>query len=57
MPKEPLARPKDIYVATRAVPAPSMWQEPAGRVAAEAICLPENLAPRYVQYFRDLLCA
>jgi len=33
----PLAQPKDIYVATRGLLAPSLWQEPAGRVAAEAI--------------------
>ncbi len=32
-----LAQPKDIYTATRALLAPSLWQEPAGRVAAEAI--------------------
>lgn len=32
-----LAQPKEIYVATRALLAPSVWQEPAGRVAAEAI--------------------
>jgi glycosyltransferase involved in cell wall biosynthesis len=32
-----LAQPKEIYVATRALLAPSLWQEPAGRVAAEAI--------------------
>jgi glycosyltransferase involved in cell wall biosynthesis len=33
----PLAQPKEIYLATRALLAPSLWQEPAGRVAAEAI--------------------
>ena len=33
----PLGQPKEIYVATRALLAPSLWQEPAGRVAAEAI--------------------
>ncbi len=32
-----LAQPKEIYVATRALLAPSLWREPAGRVAAEAI--------------------
>lgn len=32
-----LGQPKEIYVATRAVLAPSLWQEPAGRVAAEAV--------------------
>lgn len=32
-----LAQPKEIYVATRALLAPSLWNEPAGRVAAEAI--------------------
>jgi len=32
-----LAQPKEIYVATRALLVPSLWQEPAGRVAAEAI--------------------
>ena len=32
-----LAQPKEIYLATRALLAPSLWQEPAGRVAAEAI--------------------
>ncbi len=33
----PLAQPKDIYGPCRALLAPSLWQEPAGRVAAEAI--------------------
>lgn len=33
----PLAQPKEIYLATRAILAPSLWQEPAGRVAAEAV--------------------
>jgi glycosyltransferase involved in cell wall biosynthesis len=33
----PMAQPKDIYVATRAMLVPSLWQEPAGRVAAEAL--------------------
>jgi glycosyltransferase involved in cell wall biosynthesis len=33
----PLGQPKEIYLATRAVLAPSLWQEPAGRVAAEAV--------------------
>jgi glycosyltransferase involved in cell wall biosynthesis len=32
-----LAQPKEIYLATRALLAPSLWLEPAGRVAAEAI--------------------
>ncbi|MBV8729481.1 MAG: hypothetical protein JO336_06705, partial [Acidobacteriia bacterium] len=32
-----MAQPKEIYVATRALLAPSLWQEPAGRVAAEAL--------------------
>jgi glycosyltransferase involved in cell wall biosynthesis len=32
-----MAQPKEIYLATRALLAPSLWQEPAGRVAAEAI--------------------
>jgi glycosyltransferase involved in cell wall biosynthesis len=32
-----LAQPKEIYVATRALLAPSLWREPAGRVAAEAL--------------------
>jgi glycosyltransferase involved in cell wall biosynthesis len=33
----PLGQPKEIYLATRALLAPSLWQEPAGRVAAEAV--------------------
>lgn len=33
----PLAQPKEIYLAARAILAPSLWQEPAGRVAAEAV--------------------
>ncbi len=33
----PLAQPKEIYAGTRALLAPSLWQEPAGRVAAEAL--------------------
>ena len=33
----PMGQPKEIYVATRAVLVPSLWQEPAGRVAAEAL--------------------
>ncbi len=33
----PMGQPKEIYVATRALLAPSLWQEPAGRVAAEAL--------------------
>jgi glycosyltransferase involved in cell wall biosynthesis len=32
-----LAQPKEIYAATRALLAPSLWNEPAGRVAAESI--------------------
>jgi glycosyltransferase involved in cell wall biosynthesis len=32
-----LAQPKEIYLATRVLLAPSLWQEPAGRVAAEAV--------------------
>jgi glycosyltransferase involved in cell wall biosynthesis len=33
----PLGQPKDIYLATRAVLAPSLGREAAGRVAAEAV--------------------
>jgi glycosyltransferase involved in cell wall biosynthesis len=33
----PLAQPREIYLATRALLVPSLWQEPAGRVAAEAL--------------------
>lgn len=33
----PLEQPKEIYTATRVLLAPSLWQEPAGRVAAEAL--------------------
>lgn len=33
----PMAQPKEIYAATRVLLAPSLWQEPAGRVAAEAL--------------------
>jgi glycosyltransferase involved in cell wall biosynthesis len=33
----PLEQPKEIYAATRALLVPSLWQEPAGRVAAEAL--------------------
>jgi glycosyltransferase involved in cell wall biosynthesis len=33
----PVAQPKEIYVPTRVLLAPSLWQEPAGRVAAEAL--------------------
>jgi glycosyltransferase involved in cell wall biosynthesis len=33
----PLAQPKDIYLPCRAILAPSLWQEPAGRVAVEAL--------------------
>lgn len=32
-----MGQPKDIYLATRALLVPSLWQEPAGRVAAEAL--------------------
>ena len=32
-----MAQPKEIYLATRALLAPSLLQEPAGRVAAEAL--------------------
>ena len=30
-------RPRDIFVATRALLVPSVWEEPSGRVAAEAL--------------------
>jgi glycosyltransferase involved in cell wall biosynthesis len=33
----PMGQPKEIYLATRAMLVPSLWQEPAGRVAAEAV--------------------
>jgi glycosyltransferase involved in cell wall biosynthesis len=33
----PLPQPKEIYAATRVLLAPSLWNEPAGRVAAEAL--------------------
>jgi glycosyltransferase involved in cell wall biosynthesis len=33
----PMAQPKEIYVPTRVLLAPSLWHEPAGRVAAEAL--------------------
>jgi glycosyltransferase involved in cell wall biosynthesis len=33
----PMSQPKEIYAATRVLLAPSLWQEPAGRVAAEAL--------------------
>jgi len=33
----PVAFPRDIYTHTRALLAPSLWNEPAGRVAVEAI--------------------
>jgi glycosyltransferase involved in cell wall biosynthesis len=33
----PVPFPRDIYVPTRALLAPSLWNEPAGRVAVEAI--------------------
>jgi glycosyltransferase involved in cell wall biosynthesis len=32
-----LAQPKEIYLATRALLVPSLWHEPAGRVAPEAL--------------------
>lgn len=32
-----LAHPREVYVPTRALLVPSLWQEPAGRVAAEAL--------------------
>ena len=37
------AQPLEIYLATRALPAPSLWREPAGRVAAEA--MPNGIPP------------
>jgi glycosyltransferase involved in cell wall biosynthesis len=33
----PVAQPKAFYARTRVLVAPSLWQEPAGRVAAEAL--------------------
>ncbi|MGD0299170.1 MAG: glycosyltransferase [Bryobacteraceae bacterium] len=33
----PLSQPKEIYAATRVLLAPSLWNEPAGRVVAEAL--------------------
>ncbi len=33
----PVAQPKEIYAATRVLLVPSLWNEPAGRVAAEAL--------------------
>jgi glycosyltransferase involved in cell wall biosynthesis len=33
----PVAQPKEIYAGTRVLLAPSLWNEPAGRVAAEAL--------------------
>jgi glycosyltransferase involved in cell wall biosynthesis len=33
----PFAQPKEIYAATRVLLAPSLWNEPAGRVVAEAL--------------------
>jgi glycosyltransferase involved in cell wall biosynthesis len=33
----PVARPAEIYALARVVIAPSVWEEPAGRVAAEAV--------------------
>jgi glycosyltransferase involved in cell wall biosynthesis len=32
-----VAQPRDIYAATRVLLVPSLWNEPAGRVAAEAL--------------------
>jgi glycosyltransferase involved in cell wall biosynthesis len=32
-----VARPREIYAATRTLLVPSLWNEPAGRVAAEAL--------------------
>ena len=31
----PLSQPKEIYAATRVLPAPSLWNEPSRRVVAE----------------------
>ena len=33
----PVAQPREIYAATRVLLVPSLWNEPAGRVAAEAL--------------------
>jgi glycosyltransferase involved in cell wall biosynthesis len=33
----PVPQPKEIYAATRVLIVPSLWNEPAGRVAAEAL--------------------
>ncbi len=33
----PVAHPRDIFAATRVLLAPSVWDEPAGRVAVEAL--------------------
>jgi glycosyltransferase involved in cell wall biosynthesis len=33
----PVAQPREIYAATRILLVPSLWNEPAGRVAAEAL--------------------
>jgi glycosyltransferase involved in cell wall biosynthesis len=33
----PLSQPKEIYAATRVLLVPSLWNEPAGRVVAEAL--------------------
>jgi glycosyltransferase involved in cell wall biosynthesis len=33
----PVVQPKEIYAATRTLLVPSLWNEPAGRVAAEAM--------------------
>jgi glycosyltransferase involved in cell wall biosynthesis len=37
MTSPPMAQPKEIFAATRALLVPSLWQEAAGRVAAEAL--------------------
>jgi glycosyltransferase involved in cell wall biosynthesis len=34
---EPAAKPREIYAVTRVLLAPSLWEEPAGRVVAEAL--------------------
>jgi glycosyltransferase involved in cell wall biosynthesis len=41
----PVAQPKEIYLPTRTLVVPSLWQEPAGRVVAEALL---NGIPRLV---------
>lgn len=37
MTSPPMGQPKEIFTATRALLAPSLWQEAAGRVVAEAL--------------------